>query len=124
MTSLTGTTTVALATTLRTTYTTPLLAAIQQGTTIQASHLNSIADFINDVRNHDHTLTDFTSIKEFGNFTTGTVSTNRTTSISDISAVTAPATVGVSITAAHYTTLQVGANDAHQHRHTFSDDIP
>jgi hypothetical protein len=119
----TGTTTIALATTLRTTYTTPLLAAIQQGTTIQASHLNSIADFINDVRNHTHTLTDYTSIAEFGN-AGSTVSTNRTTSLSDISAVTAPATVGVSITAAHYTTLQVGANDAHQHRHTFSDDIP
>ena len=119
----TGTTTIDLATTLRTTYTTPLLAAIQQGMTIQASHLNSIADFINDVRNHTHDLTDFTSIAEFGN-TGSTVSRNRTTSISDISAVTAPATVGASITAAHYTTLQAGTNDAREHRHTFSDDIP
>lgn len=120
---LTGTTSIAVATTLRTTYTTPLLAAIQQGTTIEASHLNSIAAFINELRTHTHTLTDYTSINEFPN-TGSTVFTSRTTSVTDISAVSLAVSAGNSITATNYTTLQAGVNDARQHRHTFSDDIP
>lgn len=124
MPALTGTTSIAVATTLRNTYTTPLLAAIQQGSIIQASHLTSIAAFINELRTHTHTLTEYTSIKEFGNLTTGTVFTNRTTSASDIAAVSLSVASGNTVTAAHYTALSNGTNDARQHRHTFSDDIP
>ena len=117
----TGTTSTAVSTALRSTYTTPLLAAIQAGSVVEASHLNSIAAFINALTGHTHTLTDNIVIKEFGN-TGSPSSASRTTSVSDIASVASViATAGSTITAANYETLRAGANDARVHRHTFSD---
>jgi hypothetical protein len=115
-----GSTSVAVATSLRTTYTTPLLNSIVVGSIIKATHLNDIADFINAIRTHTHTLTDLIIVKGFGN-TGSPSSASRTTSASDIAAVTPPAVAGNTITAAHYATLRNGANDARVHAHTFSD---
>jgi hypothetical protein len=122
MASRTLTTNPAVATSLRTTYTTPLLAAIQTGTTIQASHMNSIAAFINSIPSHTHQLTDYTKVDEYGN-TGKTVYTWNTTSaavgFSEIS--WADVVSGDSITAAQTNTLIAGANDARVHNHTWDD---
>ncbi len=120
----TGTTSTALATSLRNVYTNPLLAAIQVGAVVEAYHLNLIADFIiSNIGVHTHTLTEFTRIDEFGN-TGSTLSNARTTSAPDIGSVSFPATQGATITAASYNQLAADVNDARVHRHTFSDDIP
>ncbi len=120
----TGTTTTALAASLRNVYTNPLLAAIQVGAVVEAYHLNLIADFIiSNIAIHNHGLTEYTSISEFGN--TGSTNANsRTTSAPDIGAVSFPATQGATITAASYNQLAGNVNDARVHRHTFSDDVP
>ena len=120
----TGTTTGGLSTALRDTYTTPLLAAIQQGSTIQASHLNSISDFINAVNAHTHTAQEYTSLYEFGNINGGTILNTRTTSTGGTPSVANVASVGATITAAHHNTLGTAANASKSHSHTFSDDVP
>lgn len=124
----TGTTTGGLApsaATLRATYTTPLLAAIQQGSTIQASHLNSITDFINVVVGHTHSLSEYTSLYEFGNINGGTIVNSRTTSTpTGLTTTSYVATAGSTIAATHHNTLSTAANATKFHSHTFSDDIP
>ena len=119
----TGTTAVAIATSLRTTYTTPLLAAIRSGSVVTAAHINSIRQFINDTASHTHTLAEFTSIGEFGN-TQNTVSNNRTTSVPNYSSTSLTVATGNTITAAHHNTLRTGVNLARVHTHTFTDDVP
>ncbi len=113
-----------VATTLRTTYTTPLLAAIQVGSTIQAAHLNSIVEFINAIVPHTHTLVELTTAYEFGNINGGTTATNRVTSASTIATASNVATAGNTITAANHNTLAASVNAARSHNHTFSDDVP
>ena len=117
----TGTTSVAVATSLRTSYTNVLLGVITQGSLIQASHLNELSNFINAVRNHTHTLTDNIVIKEFGN-TGQPSSATRTTSIPDFAGSDYPfVATGSTILAADHTYLQTRVNDARVHAHTFSD---
>lgn len=121
----TGTTTGGVASTLRTTYTTPLLAAIQPGATILASHLNSITDFINAVSLHTHSLQEYTSLYEFGNTNGGTILNSRTTSTSGATTIGSyVAAAGSTITAVHHNTLGAAANSNRSHSHTFSDDVP
>jgi len=109
---------------LRTTYTTPLLAAIQVGSTIQASHLNSIVDFINAIAAHTHTLTEYTTIYDTGNINGGTTFTVRTTSASSAPTASYVATAGNNITAANHNTIATSVNATRSHNHTFSDDVP
>lgn len=117
----TGTSNPAVATALRTSYTTPLLAAIRSGSVVTAAHLNSIREFINATA-HAHTLVEYTSIGEFGN-TQSTVANNRTTTTSTYSSGLSVAT-GNTITAAHHNTLRNSVNEARIHTHTFTDDVP
>lgn len=121
----TGTTTLGPALSLRTTYTTPLLDMIQAGVIIQANHINLLTEFINQIAAHTHTLDEYRVIHEFGNTqTNSTAFVTRTTNASNIAAITSPATVGTTITAAHHTVLRNATNDAKAHTHTFTDDIP
>ena len=117
----TGTTSVAVATSLRTSYTNVLLGVITQGSLIQASHLNELSNFINAVRNHTHTLTDNIVIKEFGN-TGSPSSATRTTSIPDFGGTDYPfVATGGTILASDHAYLRTNVNDARVHAHTFSD---
>jgi len=121
-----ATTTGGVVSSIRTTYTTPLLAAIQQGTIIQASHINLLTDFINAVNTHTHSLQEYTSLYEFGNINGGTIVNSRTTSTPS-GAVTIGsyvAAAGSTIAATHHNTLSTAANSAKTHNHTFSDDVP
>jgi hypothetical protein len=121
-----ATTTGGVTSPIRAAYTTPLLAAIQQGTIIQASHLNLLTDFINVVATHTHTLQEYTSLFETGNINGGTILNTRTTSTPS-GAVTIGsyvAAAGSTITATHHNTLSTAANSAKTHNHTFSDDVP
>lgn len=121
---ITGTTTGGLTSAIRDTYTTPLLAAIKTGSTIQASHLNTISDFINAVSSHTHTVQEYTSLYEFGNINGGTVLNTRTTSTGGTPSVANVASTGATITAAHHNTLGTAVNASKTHSHTFSDDVP
>lgn len=121
----TGTTTGGVALSLRTTYTTPLLAAIQPGSTIQASHINSITDFLNAVSGHTHTVQEYTSLYETGNINGGTILNTRTTSTNGAPTIGAYlAAAGSTIAASHHNTLSSAVNANKTHSHTFSDDIP
>lgn len=116
-----GTTSVAVATSLRTSYTDVLLGVITPGSLIQASHLNELSNFINAVRNHTHTLTDNIIIKEYGN-TGSPSSAARTTSIADFAGSDYPfVATGSTILASDHTYLRTNVNDARVHAHTFSD---
>ena len=116
-----GTTSVAVATSLRTSYTDVLLGVITPGSLNQASHLNELSNFINAVRNHTHTLTDNIIIKEYGN-TGSPSSAARTTSIADFAGSDYPfVATGSTILASDHTYLRTNVNDARVHAHTFSD---
>jgi hypothetical protein len=118
-------TTGGVASPIRAAYTTPLLAAIQQGTTIQASHINLLTDFINVVASHTHTVQEYTSLYETGNINGGTILNTRTTSTSGSTAIGSyVAAVGSTITASHHNTLSAATNSNKAHSHTFSDDVP
>ena len=121
---ITGTTIGGLTSVIRETYTTPLLAAIQVGSTVQASHLNLISGFINAVNTHTHTVQEYTSLYEFGNINGGTILNTRTTSTGGTPSVANVASTGATITAAHHNTLGTAINASKSHSHTFSDDVP
>lgn len=122
MASRTLTTDPSVATSLRTTYTTPLLAAIKTGTTIQASHMNSIAAFINSIPSHTHTLKDYTKVDEYGNTGKTVYAVNTTSDAVGFSEISWAGVVsGESITATKTNTLIAGANDARVHQHTWDD---
>lgn len=122
---ITGTTTGGVASGFRESYTIPLLSVIQPGSTILASHLNSITDFINAVSSHTHTVQEYTSLYEFGNINGGTILNSRTTSTSGATTIGSyVAAAGSTITAAHHNTLGAAANSNRSHSHTFSDDVP
>ncbi len=112
-----------VAASLRTTYTTPLLADIHVGHTVMSWHLTELAAFMNAIAAHTHTLNDYSVIHEYGNTQTGsTAFVTRTTAAANITAVTlSGVAVGSTITAAHHNVLATGANDAISHTHTFSD---
>ena len=125
MPAITGTTTGGVAASVRTTYTTPLLAQIQPGSTIQASHINSIVDFVNVIAFHTHSALEYTTIYNTGNINGGTVATNRTTSGGGTTLIGAYiATTGATITATHHNTLGAAVNSTRVHSHTFLDDVP
>lgn len=116
----TDTTSVALATSLRTTYTNPLLAQVATGNTVQAAHFTLLKNFTNECLNHTHTLTDFSKIKEFGN-TNSSASTVKTTNTVGSANVGAVYTAGNLIYASEYTEIQVGVNVLRSHSHVWDD---
>lgn len=120
----TGTTSLGVATSLRTTYTNPLLDDIHVGHTVMAWHLTTLAAFINAIAAHTHTLDEYSVIHEYGNTqTNSTAFVTRTTDAANITPVTlSGVAAGTTITAVHHNTLAVGANDAIAHTHGFSDD--
>jgi len=118
-----GTTSISPALSLRTTYTTPLLAQVASGNTVQAAHYTMLKDFINAVGAHTHTLTDYSQIKEFGNLASpGTVSTTDTVStVSGFTNVTTTFSAGGTITADHYTDMRNKVELLRSHSHAWDD---
>lgn len=115
-----GTTSIAVATSLRTTYTTPLLAQIASGNTVQAAHMTLLKDFINAIEPHTHTLTDYSQIHEFGN-TNSTASAVNTTNAVVSSPVASTYTAGTDITAAQYTEMRTVVEALRVHNHVWDD---
>lgn len=112
----------AIALSLRTTYTTPLLAEIKVGSLVKASHMTAIGNFINAIPLHTHTLTEYLLLDTGGN-TAKTTSAIRTTSASPSSGVVVPTpAVGSTIAASVTNVLVNGVNGVRVHTHTFSDD--
>ena len=116
----TGTTSVEVATSLRTTYTTPLLTQIAAGNTVLASHLTTLKNFINAVAPHTHTLTDYSKIYEFGN-TGSTLSSVKTVSAVTGATVSSTYATGALISAAHYTELRNAVEVLRSHSHAWDD---
>lgn len=115
-----GTTSTSVATSLRTTYTTPLLAQVQSGNTVFAAHYTALKNFINAVSPHTHTLTDYSTIDEFGNIG----DTNSTTdTVSVVNSVTISTTFsdGGLITAADYTAMRNQVEALRSHKHAWDD---
>jgi hypothetical protein len=118
------TTATSMATTLRTTYTTPLLAAFVSGGTIRSSDINLLSNFITAVYAHTHTLQEYTSIDEYGNTGSTVGPTTRTTTAPIETAFTAvTTTAGTNIALSHYSPLAVAANAMISHYHQFTDAI-
>lgn len=115
-----GTTSIAVATSLRATYATPLLAQIASGNTVQAAHMTLLKNFINAIESHTHTLTDFSKKDEFGN-TGSTLSTTDTVTAVATSPIATTYTVGAEITAADYTTLRTTVEALRVHNHAWDD---
>ena len=120
MATTTGTTSTDVATSLRTTYTTPLLAQIASGNTVQAAHMTLLKNFMNAIEGHTHTLTDFSQIKEFGN-TNATASAVNTVTAVAVAAVASTYTAGSNITAAHYTEMRGVVEALRVHNHAWDD---
>jgi hypothetical protein len=117
-----GTTSVEVATSLRTTYTTPLLAQIASGNTVQAAHMTLLKGFINAIESHTHTLTDFSQIKEFGN-TNATASAAETVIAVVSTPVASTYTAGSQITSAQYTEMRTVVEAHRVHNHVWDDTI-
>ena len=115
-----GTTSIAVATSLRTTYTTPLLAQIASGNTVQAAHMTLLKNFINAIESHTHTLTDYATIDEFGNKGV-TASTVDTVTAVVSTPVASTYTAGSTITAAHYTEMRTTVEAHRVHSHAWDD---
>lgn len=122
-----GVTDMASAASVRTTYTNPLRSRIQTGNTIRASDLNLLRDFISTVRNHRHTLVEYTSIGEFGN-RQSTVPVNRTASTVADSTNQILGTLnlpnrsrGEKIESIHHNLLRIPARNLRSHSHQFTD---
>lgn len=118
----TGTTSTDVATSLRTTYTTPLLAQVATGNTIQAAHMTMLKNFTNAILVHTHTLTDYSKIHEFGNTdsTASTVDTVLTVGSANVGAVY---TAGNPIYASEYTEIRQGVEALRVHSHDWTDNI-
>lgn len=114
------TTSVNVALSLRTTYTTPLLAQVATGNTVQAAHYTLLKNFVNAVAPHTHTLTDISTLKVDGN-TGGTVSASETTGAASSSTVTTTYTTGGTITAADYSAIRTLVEALRIHNHTWTD---
>lgn len=116
----TGTTSTDVALSLRTTYTTPLLAQIASGNTVQAAHMTLLKAFINAIESHTHTLTDYSQIHEYGNTNSTQSAVNTVTAVVS-SPVASTYTAGSQITAAHYIEMR-GVVEAHRvHSHVWDD---
>lgn len=115
-----NTTSIAVATSLRTTYTTPLLAQIASGNTVQAAHMTMLKNFANAILVHTHTLTDYSQIHEFGN-TNSTVSVVDTVAQVNSANVGATYTAGSLIQANQYTEIRVAVEALRVHNHTWDD---
>jgi hypothetical protein len=115
-----NTTSVDVATSLRTTYTTPLLAQVATGNTIQAAHMTMLKNFTNAILVHTHTLTDYSQIHEFGN-TNSTVSTIDTVATVGSANVGAVYTAGNPIYASEYTEIRQGVEALRVHSHAWDD---
>ena len=115
-----STTSVELATSLRTTYTNPLLAQVATGNTVQAAHFTLLKNFTNVCLNHTHTLTDFSKKNEFGN-TGSTASVVDTVSTVGSANVGAVYTAGNLIYASEYTEIREGVNALRVHSHAWDD---
>ncbi len=124
MATATRTSGVAIATSLRTTYTTPLLAEIQVGSLVKASHMTAIGNFINEMQMHAHSFVDYVKIDEYGNTgSTSSVNRNFSPAPAASTAITPPTpAVGSAITAAVTNVLVNGVNGVRSHTHTFSDE--
>lgn len=120
MATLAGTTSTDVALSLRTTYTTPLLAQIASGNTVQAAHMTLLKNFINAIQPHTHTLTDYSKIHEFGN-TNSTLSTVDTVTAVAASPVAAVYATGGTITAADYTAMRTTVEALRVHNHAWDD---
>lgn len=111
------------ASSIRSTYTTPLRAQIQSGNTIRASHLNSLRDFVSLIRNHTHTLVEFSDVGTYS----GNTSHNRTTSIVKIGSSipgnlnVASRNSGTIIDDSHHKVLRDAVNGVRSHKHEFTD---
>jgi hypothetical protein len=124
MATATRTTDKAIASSLRAAYTTPLLAAIVAGKTIEASHMTMIGEFINEMPVHNHAFTEYSTIGEFGN-TGKTAAIDRNTNNGPASStrITVPTpAVGSTILASVTNTLVGGVNGIRSHTHTFNDE--
>lgn len=121
MASYSNTTSIAVATSLRTTYTTPLLAQIASGNTVQAAHMTMLKNFINSIEAHTHTLTDYSQIHEFGN-TNSTLSTVDTVSqVAGLSDIATTYSAGSTIVASHYTEMRTVVEGLRVHNHAWDD---
>lgn len=114
------TTSVDVALSLRTTYTTPLLAQVATGNTVQAAHYTMLKNFVNAVAPHTHTLTDISTLDD-GRNTGKTVSATETTGVADDRTVTTVYTAGNVITAAGYTDIRSIVEALRVHNHTWTD---
>lgn len=120
MPTLTGTTSTDVALSLRTTYTTPLLAQVATGNTVQAAHFTQLKNFTNAILVHTHTLTDYSQIKEFGN-TNATQSAVDTVSQVPNANVGGVYTAGNVIGANEYTEIRVAVEALRVHSHAWDD---
>jgi hypothetical protein len=124
MATATRTTASAIASSLRTTYTTPLLTEIVAGKIIEASHMTMIGNFINEMPVHNHAFTEYSSIGEFGNTgKTATINRNTNNGPGSGTLITVPTpAVGSTIFASITNTLVGGVNGIRSHTHTFNDE--
>jgi len=114
------------ASSVRSTYTNSLRDQIQSGKKIRASHMNSLRDFVSTIRNHRHTLTEFSTVATFGN-TGSSNSRNRTTSIVKLgnsipgNLNVADRNSGTLIEESHHRILRDAVNGMRSHKHEFTD---
>lgn len=121
MPTITGTTSTDVALSLRTTYTTPLLANIAAGKDITAADINNLATFTGLILNHTHTFTEYTAIHEYGNTnSTVTVAGTTTAPLEDVFSWPSVSS-GQVIEAASYSKLRLAANGLISHHHQFTD---
>lgn len=114
------------ASSVRSTYTNELRNQIQTGKKIRATHMNSLRDFVNTIRNHRHTLREFSSVGTFGNLPLSN-SNNRTTTIVKVGN-TIPGNLNVAdrnsgtiIEDDHHRVLRDAVNGMRSHKHEFTD---
>lgn len=114
------TTSVNVAISHRATYTTPLLAQVATGNTVQAAHYTLLKNFVNVVAPHTHTLTDISTLDTGGN-TGKTVSATEITGAADSRTVSTVYTAGDVIAAADYTSIRTIVEALRVHNHTWTD---
>jgi len=114
------------ASSVRNTYTNELRNQIQTGKKIRATHMNSLRDFVNTIRNHRHTLTEFSAVGNFGNLPLSN-SNNRTTTIVKVgnnilgNLNVADRNSGTLIEESHHRILRDAVNGMRSHKHEFTD---
>lgn len=114
------------ASSVRSTYTDSLRNQIQPGKKIRATHMNSLRDFVNTIRNHRHTLTEFSSVGTFGNLPFSN-SNDRTTTIVKVgnsipgNLNVADRNSGTIIQESHHNILRNAVNGMRSHKHEFTD---